>query len=483
MKNLFLFLSILLLFSCQSANDPFEYGSEAEWKLAFRVFESEMLENYELGSQQFDSLIVLSSRIQPGILNSGLKCLAQLNQNEKLFHILEKSSVENKSRICKEEWFQQLPAHKRKETICRNISLSKEEYTHPQLRQQLLIMYVNDQYVRGTSAEDLHQYTKIGVEENLYDDQDLSGTDYINREKLKEMVAEFGFPTKDMVGELGMTSVFLVIQHADMDKEYQKSQLENLKKAAKNGDVRQQQYAFLCDRVLVNAGKEQLYGSQFSNVDHLKGEATLSPVQDIENLNSRRREMGMMPIESYKRLMLSTGKKPIEEDHKRSRLESIQNGLQAPDGNLITVNDEVVSLHDFKGKLLAIDFWAMWCSPCLQETPKFLALAKKYKNENVKFITVSIDEPASSWKEYIQENNWKGNHYWLGNKKEDPLFSFIYSEMEVDSTKMILEVLPKYVFISAEGKILNNQAPFPSQTAFENELKQHLKLTEIASKN
>lgn len=272
-----LFLSMIGMLSCQSTNKEFQYESEEEWKLAFRVLESEVLQNYELGSKQLDSLLKRSETIEPGILNSGLKCLASLNQHEKLFSILENSSAESKQRVCTEDWFKQLPDSERKMALCSKLSLKKEEVTHPQLRDQFLIMYMNDQYMRGRLAEDLKKETSLDVEGNLYT-QDPGATDSINREKLKGIIEEFGFPSKEMVGQLGMLSVFLVIQHSDMDKEYQESQLDNLKKAAEKGDVKAQQYGYLYDRVMINAGKKQLYGSQFSTVDRIKGEAILAPV-------------------------------------------------------------------------------------------------------------------------------------------------------------------------------------------------------------
>lgn len=198
-------------------------------------------------------------------------------------------------------------------------------------------------------------------------------------------------------------------------------------------------------------------------------------MEDAENLNRRRREMGMMPVETYKELILSTAGKKAEKQDKRRKMESVQNGLQAPNEYLLDRNGGTVSLADFSDKLLVIDFWASWCSPCLQEAPKFMELAGKYKNEEVNFITVSIDDPFSFWKEFTEENNWTGNQYWLGREEENPLFSFMYAEAEAaDSSKLILIALPTYVFISAEGKIINKQAAPPSSAEFENELKQYL---------
>ena len=475
------FLPIIIytasLFSCQPVTNSFHYETEEEWKLAYRIYESELLQKYELGASQLDSLLSVYNEIEPRILNSGLKCLAQLNQNDKLFDILTKSSVENKRKICNEEWFNQLPNQEKKKAICNSFNQSKEEFTHPQIREQLLIMYINDQYVRGSSVDDLHESTGLEIEKNLYDEGDPISTDIANQKKLKQIFDEVGFPSKTMVGELGMISVFLIIQHSDLDKEFQNSQLKNVEEAVRKGDIKGPHYAYLFDRIMINSGKKQLYGTQFSYEDLSNGEVTLAPVEDIKNLNKRRREIGMMPIENYKKLFLSRENEPSNDSDKIkiNKMKSVQNGMSAPNGSLVDLNNGLVSLDDFRGKLLVIDFWASWCSPCLKETPIFMQSANKYSNENVNFITVSIDESATSWKEFVNENNWIGNNYWLGKKEENPLFSFMYSEVEVDSSKLVLVGIPKYVFISAEGKILNNNAPHPNSKKFEEELNKYLK--------
>ena len=304
-SNLPIIICIAFLFSCQPVTGNFQYETDEEWKLAYRIFESEYMQHYELGASQLDSLIKLYKKAEPRILNSGLKCLARLNENEKLLDILKESSAENKSRICNEEWFNQLPDHEKKNAICNSFNQNPEEITHPQIREQLLIMYINDQFVRGSSKAELHELTKLEIDAHLYNTEDPISSDGMNQKKLKKIIDEFGFPSRSMVGELGMNSVFLVLQHSGWDKEFQSSQLKNLEKAVMNGDIHGQQYAYFVDRIRINSDKEQLYGTQFSYVDKSQGEAVLAPVEDIENLNKRRKEMGMMPMETYKKLFLS----------------------------------------------------------------------------------------------------------------------------------------------------------------------------------
>ncbi len=129
-------------------------------------------------------------------------------------------------------------------------------------------------------------------------------TDVTNTKRLKEIIKVYGFPTKVMVGKDAMRGIFFIIQHIDRDQEWQKSQLENIEKAVKEGRMDGQSYAYLYDRIKRNSGEKQRYGTQFAKVAPVNKTVELGDVKDIENWDQRRMEFGMMPIEMYERLML-----------------------------------------------------------------------------------------------------------------------------------------------------------------------------------
>lgn len=54
-----------------------------------------------------------------------------------------------------------------------------------------------------------------------------------------------------------------------------------------------------------------------------------------------------------------------------------------------------VSLKDYKGKVLLIDFWATWCGPCLRELPGLVAMHKKYQKQGFEILSISIDKPGA----------------------------------------------------------------------------------------
>ena len=98
--------------------------------------------------------------------------------------------------------------------------------------------------------------------------------------------------------------MFFIIQHSDGDKQWQKSQLPNIERAVENGDLDGQKYAYLYDRIKINSGEKQLYGTQFSNVDPINKTVELADTENVEDLNKRRMKIGMMPIDMYKKYML-----------------------------------------------------------------------------------------------------------------------------------------------------------------------------------
>ena len=120
-----------------------------------------------------------------------------------------------------------------------------------------------------------------------------------NREWLKEQIAEHGWLGKSQVGTDGAAAAWLLVQHADMDREFQKECLE-LMVAAGPEEVAPRNVAYLTDRVLVAEGKPQRYGTQASMVD---GKLKLQECEDPDNLDARRAEVGLGPIEEYLQVM------------------------------------------------------------------------------------------------------------------------------------------------------------------------------------
>ena len=83
-------------------------------------------------------------------------------------------------------------------------------------------------------------------------------------------------------------------------------------------------------------------------------------------------------------------------------------GSEAPDFTLADTNGVKVSLSDFRGKVVVIDFWASWCRPCRQENPNMVRLYKSFHDKGLEILGVSLDNDRRSWMDAIH----KDGLYW-----------------------------------------------------------------------
>ena len=145
--------------------------------------------------------------------------------------------------------------------------------------------------------------------------------------RLKEIVAEFGWPTRSMVGKQAALAAFLIVQHADHDPDFQSRCLPMLVEAAQHGEVSKGHVAYLTDRVRVKQGKPQLYGTQYGTAHGADGSALtdehghikylLPLVEDVDRLDERREAAGLGPWVDYeKRMAKLQGRDP--QDRPRS---------------------------------------------------------------------------------------------------------------------------------------------------------------------
>src|SRR5262245_54595620 len=158
----------------------------------------------------------------------------------------------------------------------------------PALRQELKDMVKVDQDMRKRA------FTGAGIDVKLA--EQLEAIDTKNTGRLKEIVAAHGWPGKSLVGEDGAHDAWLLVQHADRDRVFQKQCLELLKNAVAKDDASGKDLAYLTDRVLVGEGKKQLYGTQFVQKD---GKMEPQPIEDADKVDERRAAVGMEPLTEY----------------------------------------------------------------------------------------------------------------------------------------------------------------------------------------
>jgi len=120
----------------------------------------------------------------------------------------------------------------------------------------------------------------------------------INLLLLDSITKNSGWPKKSDVGEYPAVAAFLVVQHSDLNS--QKTYLPYLKKAVRQHEARKQDLALLIDRIKIRENKKQIYGSQISYDNKTnKNFFDYSKLRNPSKINSRRKKMGLEPIEDY----------------------------------------------------------------------------------------------------------------------------------------------------------------------------------------
>jgi peroxiredoxin len=77
-------------------------------------------------------------------------------------------------------------------------------------------------------------------------------------------------------------------------------------------------------------------------------------------------------------------------------------GSTRPEFTLSDVAGELRNINEWDGKVLAINFWATWCPPCIKEIPEFIEIQHKYQKQGLQFIGIALQRPEEVT-EFIKE--------------------------------------------------------------------------------
>jgi len=127
----------------------------------------------------------------------------------------------------------------------------------------------------------------------------LAKIDSQNARKIKSIIRQHGWPKISEFGEPTARNTWLLVQHMDSDVEFQAKILLQMTQLLDANEVIKADYALLYDRVQVNTGKLQLYGSQGGCVGK---EWLPKPIENPDEVDKRRKEMGLPTMADYKQM-------------------------------------------------------------------------------------------------------------------------------------------------------------------------------------
>lgn len=126
-------------------------------------------------------------------------------------------------------------------------------------------------------------------------------------------------------------------------------------------------------------------------------------------------------------------------------------GNPAPDFSGVDIEGNPISLSDYRGQVVYLDFWASWCGPCMREMPFAKELKRKMANQHdLVFMYVSIDTDEEAWRNTVALHGIDGVHLnFSGTLEGAPK---LYN----------VKGVPSFYIIGRDGKIYDNRAPRPS---------------------
>jgi len=108
-----------------------------------------------------------------------------------------------------------------------------------------------------------------------------------------------------------------------------------------------------------------------------------------------------------------------------------------------TLDERTVSLDDYKGRVLLLDFWATWCGPCIAELPNVKRVYEKHHDEGFDILSVSLDRDRSTLSRFVEREGLDWTHVYNGDARpgQDP--ASLYG----------IRAIPTMILIGRDGKV------------------------------
>jgi peroxiredoxin len=133
------------------------------------------------------------------------------------------------------------------------------------------------------------------------------------------------------------------------------------------------------------------------------------------------------------------------------RKASLEAGDRAPEFSLRDMDGKAVSLSDYRGRVVVVEFWASWCEPCRVAIPEMNSIYEKYKDRAV-LLAISVDRDISDVASVIEE--------------EKILYPVLFDDRDVNRAYRVSAV-PSTFLINKSGRIAEVHKGYSPETAHE----------------
>ena len=122
-------------------------------------------------------------------------------------------------------------------------------------------------------------------------------------------------------------------------------------------------------------------------------------------------------------------------------------GEMVPDFEATDLDGEPISFEAYRGKVLLVDFWAVWCGPCVAEMPNVKKVYETYKDKGFDIIGISLDNDEQRLRDYLQENEISWRQVFSGKGWDSPV-----------SRQYGIYSIPTMWLIDKDGKLISHKA-------------------------
>lgn len=133
-----------------------------------------------------------------------------------------------------------------------------------------------------------------------------------------------------------------------------------------------------------------------------------------------------------------------------ARIEAIQPGKPFPVVAYNNPQDKPISISDYKGKLVLVDFWASWCGPCRKAIPRVKEVFNKYKDTGFEVLSISIDKDEKAWRKAMDDEAM-------------PWAQTLSPDMTKTMSLYNFSLIPSLFIVDRDGKIVKQYAGFTDQ--------------------